>query len=528
MDSNTVRSMQWLDVVRRAVQGSDGSRQAVQEAIEGELRDEPGAAPAATAFAEALAELTEYATAPVGDTCDAVDLEVEAVVVSRRILRPLLQTKMQARLDALDAQLVGRAQCPTCQGSAESQGRLARKWGSLFGPLNLRRRYRYCEHCEQGSAPAQQLLGLPAGEFTPRLEEACTMMTTTVSHGMAQGLLSKLLGVEVSIKALEDMTERRGATLQTIQAAEAKRCAAYDETGLPVPLQQRPADAAAESEAPRVAYLEADGMMALTRHELSGKELTPTDKRRQRRAKQDKARGGKGRRYETAGREVKNAVLYKGTAVAKESPQRGCLLEKTYVSHLGDWMTFVTLLWAELLRLRFDQAKLLVILSDGADWIRSIAQWLPIPTFLILDLYHVKRRIWEVAHSLYGDHTPEAKQWAEVQGDRVEAGQARQVITALRFLRPEREETQKLVESLIGFLNNNLDRTDYPTYRARGLRSSSAAIESANFHVSGQRLKVQGTRWSDEGAGHMASLRADLFNGRWERRTKELLAAKAA
>ena len=393
MDSSTVSSVQWLDVVRRAVQGSDGSRQAVQEAIEAALREEPGAVPAATAFAEALAELTQYATAPVGGSQDAVDLEVEAVVVSRRILRPLLQAKMQARLDALDEKLVGQAHCPSCQASAESQGRLARHWASLFGPLRLRRRYRYCEHCDQGSTPAQKLLGLPAGDFTPRLAEACTMMTTTVSHGMAQELLSKLLGVEVSIKALEDMTERRGAALQIVQAAEAKRCAAYDETGLPVPLQERPTDAVAEAEAPRVAYLEADGMMALTRHELSGKELTPTDKRRQRRAKRDKARGGKGRRYETAGREVKNAVLYTGIACAKESPRRGCILEKTYVSHLGDWKTFVTLLWVELLRLRFDQAKLLVILSDGADWIRSIAEWLPITTFLILDLYHVKRRI---------------------------------------------------------------------------------------------------------------------------------------
>lgn len=528
MESTRVPSMEWASIVLRAVGGSDGSRQAVLGAVCAELKVHPEALPMAAAFAESLVELVAYATTPDAASVDSVDLETEAVEASRLILRPLLQAKMQAHLDALDEELLGQAQCPSCGRSAESQGRLTRTWSSLFGGLMLRRRYRYCEDCDEGSAPAQRLLGLPEGAFTARLEEACTMMTTTVSHGMAQELLSKLLGVEVSIKALEDMTERRGSALQAVQAVEAKQCAAYEESGLSVPQQTRPTDAVAEVAAPEVAYMEADGVMALTRRELTGEELTAADEERQRRAKEEKAQGGKGRRYETTGREVKNAVLYKGDACAKESSSRGCILEKTYVSHLGDWLFFVTLLWAELLRLRFDKAKLLVILSDGAEWIRSIAKWLPIPTFLILDLYHVNRRIWEVARSLYGDHTVEATQWAKVQCARVEAGQARDVITALGFLHPDNEETRKLVESLAGFLTNNLDRIDYPAYRARGLRISSATIESANFHVSGQRLKVQGTRWSDEGAGHMASLRADLFNGRWERRTKELLAMKAA
>ena len=142
------------------------------------------------------------------------------------------------------------------------------------------------------------------------------------------------------------------------------------------------------------------------------------------------------------------------------------------MSHLGAWLPFAFLLWTAMLRLRFDQSRLLVILSDGAEWIRSIAQWLPIETLLILG------------------------------------------------------------------------------YRARGLRVSSGTVESANFHVTGARLKLQGMRWSADGAAQMAALRADLFtarglassavlvvltvlakartawvNGVWERRTRQGLAA---
>lgn len=55
------------------------------------------------------------------------------------------------------------------------------------------------------------------------------------------------------------------------------------------------------------------------------------------------------------------------------------------------------LIWAQMLKLGFDRAKLLVVLSDGAAWIRSLCAWLPVKVFLILDLYHVKHKVWEMA-----------------------------------------------------------------------------------------------------------------------------------
>jgi hypothetical protein len=338
-------------------------------------------------------------------------------------------------------------------------------------------------------------------------------------------LVEKLCGIQVSVKGVEEMVERRAEAVVALDAELARTCTPFEETGLPVSAQQRPPDTVPQSEVPKVAYLEVDGVIPITRQELTNQELTPTERRRIQRAKKAKARGGKGRRYHIVGREVKNAVLYDGKDCAAESPGRGCILKKTYVSYLGDWFTFATLLWVAMIRLRFDQAKLLVILSDGADWVRSLADWLPIEVFLILDLAHVQRRIWEVAHSLYGDHSAKAAQWAKTQCERIDDGHAEKVIEALRFLKPERAETRKLVDELAGYFENNRDRMDYPSYWARGLRVGSGAVESANFHVTGNRLILQGMRWSAEGAGEMAALRADLFNGRWEARTRQLLSA---
>ena len=522
-----ISSARILELAREVAARGGGSPQAVAAGICAGLglADGSGGSSIERALAEGVAELARYATDAMQSGSTVMDAEAAAVVVARRVVRPVLEAKLQARLDELDAQSIGQTCCAKCGLNAESQGRRGRRWVGMLGPLALKRRYAYCERCELGVAPAQQALGLSETDYTPRLEEVCTMLATTVPYGMAVTLASKLSGVEVSIKAVEDMVERRGTEVQKRDREQAEKLVPLDAAGLPVSQQERPEDTVPPSATPKVAYLEADGVIPITREEITGEELTETDRQLQAKAKTDKARGGKARRFHIVGREVKNAVLYDGKDCVAETPGRGCLLAKTYVSHLGGWAAFTALLWVQMLRLRFDQAELLVVLSDGAEWVRSLSKWLPIPVLLILDLFHVKKRIWEVANALYGERTPEAAKWASIQCDRVERGRAADVVEMLRFTRSRREKVKELIDRLRGYLHDNLDRMDYPAYRARGLRVGSGAVESANFHVTGNRLMLQGMRWSAEGAGHMAALRADLFNGRWEQRTKELMAA---
>lgn len=521
-------SREWLSIAVEAITQTDGSPEAIVSAIEQKVGSLIGPAkPMAMAFAAGLAELAQYAAATLDETWTAVEFEQEAIAAARRVVRPLFEARLQQRLDALDRQAVGCSVCPGCQAVAESQGRRCRGWASLLGPVALRRRYAHCERCNQGVAPAQKALGLPDGRFTPRLEEVATMMATTVPHEMACSLVSRICGVELSKKAIEDMTERRGHCLLEQLEADGKQFAPFDDTGLPKDLVEAPPTdpEMGPIDEEDVAYIELDGVIAMTREQLSDSELSKADRKRLEAAKQTKARGGKGQRYEIVGREIKNAVLYRGADCTPESPERGCLLHKRYVSLLGPWTAFVALLWVELARLRFDRARLVVILSDGAEWIRSIAAWLPFDTLLILDLYHVKHRILEVAHLLWGQGSDKARAWAHAQYARIEADQALSVIDALRFVTPRAPKAAEKVDELKNYLRNNLDRMHYPAYRARGLRISSACVESANFHVTGQRLKCQGMRWQEQGAREMAAMRADLFNGRWEARTRQIMAA---
>jgi len=452
----------------------------------------------------------------------AVDLEGAAVAAALAAARPLLEARLQERLDVLDEETRGATACSGCEVSVASQGRRSRCWASLTGPLHLVRRYGQCTKCGAKRSLAQERIGLSWSAYTPRLEEVCTLMATTVPHGMAVDLVEKITSVVVSAHGIQQMVERRAQRLERTLLAEAETYACYDVTGLPVDKQRRPPDAT--KRAVEIAYLEMDGVIPMTREEIPEKDLSDENREQRRKATSDGARGGRGRRYTLVGREVKNAILYTANDCAPESPSRACITNKSYVSHLGDWEAFARLLWVEIVRKGFDRSGQLVLISDGAEWIRSLADWLPIKPLLILDLFHVKHRIWEVANALYGDHTPGARAWADIQCECVEAGRADDVIASLKSLEPP-PRAKELVRLLVLYLESNLDRMDYPTYRGRNLRVGSGAIESTNYHVTGARLKLQGMRWSEQGAREMAYLRADLFNGRWEARTRELQAS---
>jgi hypothetical protein len=390
----------------------------------------------------------------------------------------------------------------------------------MAGTIRLRRKVLSCSSCGTCIAPSQQQVGLGEDRHTPRLQEVVTLLATTVTHDMAVKLAAELTGVQISEYGVQQLVERRGKAVTERLQAEAREVTPLNAKGLPRRLP-RPA-----GQIPQTVYVEIDGVMPMTRQALPEEEMTAAQKRELEAARRSHARGGKARRYRLVGREVKHAVIYPGDAVARESESRGCVLDKLHVTHLGGPEEFGILLWAEMVRSGWVHAKRIVVISDGSEWIRNLVTKLPWPgeLVLILDLFHAKHRIWEVANEAFGEHTTQARAWAEEQCARTETGRSTDVVSALRFLPSRTAKLRELADALIGYLQNNADRMDYPHFREQNLRVGSGVVESGNYHVIGARLKLQGMRWSEAGAREMAYLRADLMNDRWASRTRQLAA----
>ena len=80
----------------------------------------------------------------------------------------------------------------------------------------------------------------------------------------------------------------------------------------------------------------------------------------------------------------------------------------------------------------FDQARRRVVLGDGAPWIWNLADEQFPGAIQIVDLYHTKGHLWDVAKAIYGAGTDLAEQWAKQRRDELDDGKLAAVLAALR------------------------------------------------------------------------------------------------
>ena len=101
----------------------------------------------------------------------------------------------------------------------------------------------------------------------------------------------------------------------------------------------------------------------------------------------------------------------------------------------------------------------------------------------------------------------------------VEEARGREAAGALRALPPPRRKAAKAkYQETLGYLENHKHKMDYPEYLRQGWYIGSGPVESACKTVVGQRLKLAGMHWGEEGTDHVCHLRA-LFKsdkGQWE------------
>ncbi len=84
---------------------------------------------------------------------------------------------------------------------------------------------------------------------------------------------------------------------------------------------------------------------------------------------------------------------------------------------------------------------------------------------------------------------------------------------------PRRAGLKEAVDEVIGYLERNAHRMEYPDYLAKGWCIGSGAVEMpARRWWASQRLKLAGMRWGEDGAHAVCHLRA-LYRsekGQWE------------
>ena len=155
------------------------------------------------------------------------------------------------------------------------------------------------------------------------------------------------------------------------------------------------------------------------------------------------------------------------------------------------------------------------MLGDGAHWIWNLAgQHFPEAT-QIVDLYHAREHLHDLARLLafmLGDHHDG---WLAGRSDELDDGDIEALLSAARAFPLTGIKATEL-DTALGYFETNAPRMRYKHFRSLGLFIGSGAVEAGCKAVIGQRLKLSGMHWSQPGATGILTLRCQQASGRWE------------
>ena len=120
--------------------------------------------------------------------------------------------------------------------------------------------------------------------------------------------------------------------------------------------------------------------------------------------------------------------------------------------------------YREAQRRGFDTAARRVVIGDGAPWIWQLAAEQFPGAIEIVDIYHAKQHLCDVAKTIYGPGTDLADQWARDRRAELDAGRLRAVVATLRIHVETTPEARRCIHYVFG----NRHRMRYPQFRRQG------------------------------------------------------------
>jgi hypothetical protein len=176
------------------------------------------------------------------------------------------------------------------------------------------------------------------------------------------------------------------------------------------------------------------------------------------------------------------------------------------------------------------RAQTVVALTDGGNGLeRVLRQGVSDAVVCVLDFYHPAERLHAFGGLLHNQDPGAARGWAEeakkVLWERGGAGLLEH-LGELELPRRRRQEVAEGLRVLVGYVEGNVHRMDYPGYRERGWDIGSGPTE-AGCKVLGGRVKGTGMRWCASGSEQVAGLRAlyasgdGLWDAFWEQRRRK-------
>jgi hypothetical protein len=277
--------------------------------------------------------------------------------------------------------------CPRCGQLARYVDRRSKTFTSVLGALTIERAYFHCDPCAAGFCPRDAALGVEGTSLSPGVLRMVGLVGATVSFEEGHEFLRDLAGVAVPTKHVERAAEALGREI----AAEERRV-----------VEPPPPD---EPVAPTL-YVGMDGTgVPMRTSELEGRAgKQPDGASKTREVKLCTVWSAEGRDAE--GTPVRDAGSVTYSAAIESAAQRDTDEAPS---------EFAARVKREVVRRGFERATRRVVLGDGALWIWNLATEHFPDAVQIVDLFHAKQHLSDVAKAIYGPHSDPGQQWARAR-----------------------------------------------------------------------------------------------------------------
>ena len=198
--------------------------------------------------------------------------------------------------------------------------------------------------------------------------------------------------------------------------------------------------------------------------------------------------------------------------------------KREYVSYAGPADTFQEFLYSAAFRNGLEEHGKIVIISDGARWIKNFKDIYckGLDVVHILDYSHMKENVYKFANAHIRGKNAKGI-WAEKLCDLIKNGKTQE---AIAMASKYKDRKQPGIPNIYTYLENNKDCINYPEYVAAGYFIGSGAIESGHKSTMQERMKLPGMRWDLTSAQYVLSAKMKYDSGRWESEVVPLLYQK--
>src|SRR5215467_4209557 len=251
--------------------------------------------------------------------------------------------------------------------------------------------------CAHGEAPADAVLGVVGRRTSAGVQAAVGYLAAQMPLEQAAESLRRLLPLEMTGRQVEALIQPLGkALLAEEEAAVEARFAEAAQAHTPV----HPLPAVQDAPPIERLYVEVDGVVVRLR-----RGSVPWEAQEQERAGDVYREVKVGAAFAaTRGRE--RSALAPGVWLDAAGPIR-------YVARRTTAATFGPLLYELAMQAGVAGAREVVVLGEGAHWIWDLAEEHFPGAVQIVDLWHAKQHVWNVAHAVFGRGTAAGAVWAE-------------------------------------------------------------------------------------------------------------------